>query len=269
MSSQANHQAKVSSPATSDSVPVARAPHASVERLLHELANRLDGALRHVGLALSNLKGQPSVAPLATGSAEPIFKHLQVANHALQQMAADLRRWRYHPNGFLESDRSGTIGQGVQRAVELLSPQARALGIRLTVELAAEVAELPWGGIDPLLINAIRNSVEAITAQRQQVAACGSGSDAIEIIASKEEGRLVLRIHDTGAGIDPRLVDSMGRVHFGLSTRPGGLGIGLLICRDIVAQLGGSIALSNRPGRGATLTALIPIDHLSQGGAVL
>ena len=43
------------------------------------------------------------------------------------------------------------------------------------------------------------------------------------------------------------------------STKPLGLGLGLVICRDIVADYGGSIDFSPAPGSGATFIVRLPL----------
>jgi signal transduction histidine kinase len=42
------------------------------------------------------------------------------------------------------------------------------------------------------------------------------------------------------------------------STKPQGTGLGLPLCRRIVAEHGGRITLANRPGRGAVATVFLP-----------
>ncbi|HET9794411.1 MAG TPA: HAMP domain-containing sensor histidine kinase, partial [Thermoanaerobaculia bacterium] len=67
--------------------------------------------------------------------------------------------------------------------------------------------------------------------------------------ARRDEGEgvfAVIEVEDDGPGINPEI---HGRVFEPfVSSRPGGTGIGLALCRQIVAEHGGTIRMSSRPG---------------------
>jgi len=51
------------------------------------------------------------------------------------------------------------------------------------------------------------------------------------------------------------------RYSTGFSTRPGGAGLGLAVCRKIAEQHGGSLAAGNRGGHGACFTLTFPLPE--------
>ena len=71
-----------------------------------------------------------------------------------------------------------------------------------------------------------------------------------------EGGGVDIELRDTGPGIArddlPRIFDA------GFSTRAGSSGLGLAVCRRILEQHGGSIAVESRPGYGATFRLRLP-----------
>ena len=78
------------------------------------------------------------------------------------------------------------------------------------------------------------------------------------------EGGVDIEVRDTGPGIAeddlPRIFDA------GFSTRAGSSGLGLAVCRRILEQHGGSIAVESRPGHGATFRLRLP-RHATPGTA--
>ncbi|HXZ21090.1 MAG TPA: ATP-binding protein [Candidatus Acidoferrales bacterium] len=77
-----------------------------------------------------------------------------------------------------------------------------------------------------------------------------------------EGGGVDIEVRDTGPGIArddlPRIFDA------GYSTRAGSSGLGLAVCRRILEQHGGSIAVESRPGHGATFRLRLP-RHATPG----
>ncbi len=69
----------------------------------------------------------------------------------------------------------------------------------------------------------------------------------------------VISVNDTGPGIDARQAARIFEP--GFSTRPGSPGLGLAVCRKIVEQHGGSLAVCNRAGSGASFALMLPLAN--------
>lgn len=76
--------------------------------------------------------------------------------------------------------------------------------------------------------------------------------------ATRPDGWAVVEVSDTGLGIPPELVEKVFDPFVTTRTARGGTGLGLFICRGIVAELGGEIHLSARRPRGTTARVLLP-----------
>jgi two-component system, NtrC family, sensor kinase len=70
----------------------------------------------------------------------------------------------------------------------------------------------------------------------------------------ESDGRVALRIADTGEGIAPEHLAHVFEPFFTTKAERGGSGLGLSICRMLVAAQGGDIAIESRVGRGTTVT---------------
>jgi len=72
-------------------------------------------------------------------------------------------------------------------------------------------------------------------------------------------GRLVLRVSDTGEGIEAADLGHIFEPFF--STKPDGSGIGLALVHRIVQDHGGDIDVYSRPRLGSTFTVTLPAAH--------
>ncbi|MGW1163651.1 sensor histidine kinase [Streptomyces sp. NPDC002513] len=136
--------------------------------------------------------------------------------------------------------------------------QANERGVELVVSEASRIDDgllppsLPARDLVTILGNLIDNAVDA---------AQGSGGARVTVTACAEEAELVLRVSDTGAGVDPAHAEAVFRR--GWSTKPaaasGGRGLGLALVRQTVRRHEGTLTVSEAAGGGAEFEARIPL----------
>ena len=84
----------------------------------------------------------------------------------------------------------------------------------------------------------------------------------IEVTADVADGEVRVSVRDHGEGIAPqnlpRLFQKFSQVDSSATRRAGGTGLGLVICKGIVEQHGGSIHVESTPGLGTTFSFLLP-----------
>jgi signal transduction histidine kinase len=79
----------------------------------------------------------------------------------------------------------------------------------------------------------------------------------VSIRAARQDGALEVVVEDTGCGI-PR--EHLAKIHEPFfTTKTNGHGLGLAICRSIVAQLRGQLQIDSAPGVGTRIRAVFPI----------
>jgi signal transduction histidine kinase len=87
-------------------------------------------------------------------------------------------------------------------------------------------------------------------------------SQPMEIHLEQDADKITLRIRDDGPGIPDaeiaNLFEPFYRVDRSRSKKTGGYGLGLSICKRIMEAHGGSIAVTNNPGRGASFVLTFP-----------
>jgi signal transduction histidine kinase len=91
------------------------------------------------------------------------------------------------------------------------------------------------------------------------------GSDAVWVETGREEGRLAIRVRDSGAGIPPgeqfEIFRKFVRGQSARETGAKGTGLGLAIVDHIVRAHGGEIRLQSEPNHGSTFTLLLPLEN--------
>jgi signal transduction histidine kinase len=97
--------------------------------------------------------------------------------------------------------------------------------------------------------------VNLVTNARHAVEAKGQGD--IEIATRRVNAeRVAIVVRDRGVGVSPEHMPRVFEPYF--TTKRTGSGLGLAIARNIVEGLGGTIALSSRPGEGTEIVLELP-----------
>ncbi len=183
-----------------------------------------------------------------SGAAEQAGK----AASQIERAAEVVRRLR----ALVRLDRSGRapceINDILRETIELCQPDLDRshVAIRPTLAGALPPVLVDRLQIEQVLLNLIRNSIEAIS-QAGHV----RGSILIEV--SRVDADLVeIRVRDTGPGFPPEFASNLFPPFS--STKPDGLGIGLSLCKSIVESHGGWLWLSSVPG-GASVHFTVPV----------
>lgn len=105
--------------------------------------------------------------------------------------------------------------------------------------------------LQQVLLNVILNAVEAMSgvSEGSRELRIGTGPDA--------SGGVLVTVQDSGPGLHPESVDRLFDAFY--TTKPGGMGMGLSICRSIVEAHGGQIWAAGAAGPGATVQFTLPV----------
>lgn len=223
-------------------------------RLIRVLGHELNNSLAPIKSIAGSLSDQLAAAKLDPGQRQDFARGLEI----IEARSASLNR-------FL---------QAYRHLAQMPPPVLRATALRPLVERVIfletrfPVAMLPGPSVDvtvdsdqleQMLINLVRNAVEAVL----EPASTNSPGDSTPSDPQKPEvtlswkiegNHLALIIDDSGPGL---LNPSNAFVPF-YTTKTGGSGIGLVLCRQIAEAHGGSIDIANLERRGCRVTVRLP-----------
>jgi signal transduction histidine kinase len=104
--------------------------------------------------------------------------------------------------------------------------------------------------LQQVLLNLIVNAVEAMSTDSTK------GHELL-IRSTDMAGCAIITVHDTGVGIAADTIDRIFDAF--VTTKAGGMGLGLTICRSIVESHGGRISVAAAAGRGMVFTVSLPL----------
>jgi two-component system CitB family sensor kinase len=143
----------------------------------------------------------------------------------------------------------GNVGDPIVAALLLgKAAVASERGVELTVTAVSKLPEDLGDvrGLVTVLGNLIDNAIDA-------------GGKRVDVTIDVDDAQLVLRVHDTGPGIDPALSDEIFRDGFTTKVAAGAArrGLGLALVSQEVRRRGGSISVENADG--ALFTVVLPL----------
>ena len=153
----------------------------------------------------------------------------------------------------------GKTAQANERGVELVVSQDSRLDDGLLPEA------LPSRDLVTILGNLIDNAVDAAQGGVRSRVTVSAYTESVPPDGAEGSGpggcALVLRVSDTGAGVDPAHADLL--FQRGFTTKPadeGGRGLGLALVRQAVRRRGGALTVTEAEGGGACFEVRLPLS---------
>jgi len=144
-----------------------------------------------------------------------------------------------------------------------LAPGAEKKGVRFEMGLPEESLKIlgDTEALNQIFDNLIDNAIKYT-----------ESGGRISALLSRQEGKVVLEVEDTGVGIPaedlPRVFERFYRVDKARSRELGGTGLGLSIVRHLVQALDGEIRVRSSLGEGSVFTVVFPVHVPAEGGTL-
>ena len=145
-----------------------------------------------------------------------------------------------------------SINEAILEVVGLTRGEVVKNNISVQTQLAEGLPRIHGDKVQlqQVILNLILNAVEAMSSVPED-------SRKLLISARKDVGGVVVVVQDSGPGLSPESVDRLFDAFY--TTKAGGMGMGLSICRSIVEAHGGQIWASRDVGPGATFQLTLPL----------
>jgi PAS domain S-box-containing protein len=225
--------------------------HAQRLASLGEMALTLAHELNQPLMALSNF-ASAAKAFAAQGQQVLLNESLDETMKQAQRSAEIVRRIRGFVRQHTIVAEDVALAPRVAAALALLQGEIRARRARVDVRVPADLPPVRGDSVllEQVILNLVLNGLQAMdeagTPQERRV---------VEIDAEQVGDRLRLRIADRGPGMSETVAAQAFSPFF--TTKTGGLGLGLNICRTIAESHRGTLSFANRPaaeGGGAVFT---------------
>ncbi len=218
---------------------------ASLGRLVSKVVHEIDNPLQSLHNCLFILKEESDDMP----GVDQFFSLALEEVNRLTQIVDELRK------GFKNAPEihiTPVDAQAILARIKILvSPEMEKENIRwVQAEDPPEVwIQADTNQLTQVLLNLVINAVEAVSG-------C-DGELQVDILLDEPSKLGGIRIRDNGAGIPFEHLDQIFDQFF--TTKETGLGMGLAICKEIIARHQGRIEVDNRPGEGAAFTIWLPL----------
>jgi signal transduction histidine kinase len=146
------------------------------------------------------------------------------------------------------------ISDAVEEVLLLSKGELERVGVAVRTDFDTSMPQIKADRVQlqQVVLNLVRNAIEAMAGVNERARVLTASSKMVDDNAS-------VTIADTGVGIDPgmqeRLFDTL------YTTKADGLGLGLSVCRKIIAAHGGRLWIERNITEGAAFTFTIPLHR--------
>jgi signal transduction histidine kinase len=191
---------------------------------------------------------------LARGELEPSVaaEDLREIEHSIQACRRIFGGMLNFARGLARNPSEVSLRQAVDGALAILQQGLERRGVRVVVALPEGLPTLfgVQADVQQLLLNLVSNAGDATVA---------GGSVAIRAaVAGEDDDLLELVVQDNGCGLTREQLARIQEPFF--TTKADGHGLGLAICRSIVAQMRGHLRIESAPGAGTTVRVTFPLN---------
>ncbi|HYJ23874.1 MAG TPA: ATP-binding protein, partial [Acidimicrobiia bacterium] len=175
--------------------------------------------------------------------ASQLINEVRIAAGRISELVRVVKNYSYLDQGPVQQINPT---EGIRDTLILLKHKLRGIDTVVDIEPELPAIEASGRDLNQVWTNLIDNAADAM-----------SGSGTLTIEAGREDGAVIVRISDTGPGIDPEVTQRIFDPFFTTKAPGQGTGLGLHTVHTIVTRSGGDISVDSSSS-GTTFTLSFP-----------
>jgi C4-dicarboxylate-specific signal transduction histidine kinase len=147
------------------------------------------------------------------------------------------------------------INEVIREVIALTRGEAAKTGVSVQTDLADGLPPI-YGDrvqLQQVILNLIVNAIEAMSGVAETTRAL------LISTGQAEPGGMFVAVRDSGPGLDPASLEHLFNAFY--TTKSGGMGMGLAICRSIIEAHEGQLCASANEPRGAVFQFTLPLQR--------
>jgi PAS domain S-box-containing protein len=218
--------------------------------IAHEVNQPVTAAVLHAEAGLRWLGAQPPNLDQVRGSLGLVVEAGTRAGSVISGIRALVKKAPPQPACL-------DLNEAIREVITLTRGEAAKTGVSVRTDLA-DGLPLIYGDrvqLQQLVLNLIINAIEAMS---------GDADKPRELLIRTQKDEpdgVLVEVHDSGPGFAAATIDQLFEAF--QTTKPGGLGLGLSICRSIIEAHGGQLRATANMPRGAIFRFNLPAQTLS------
>jgi two-component system NtrC family sensor kinase len=151
---------------------------------------------------------------------------------------------------------AANVNELVESTCRLVRYDKRFRDIELRLDLARDVSAacVVPDHLVQVLMNLLLNAADALEG-------VGGRTGSIRVATRRSGAEMVLSVADDGQGMDEAVLERAFADSFTTKPAGKGRGIGLYLCKKLIEDMGGRIALESAPGAGTTARVWLPAEQ--------
>nr|MDO8112773.1 ATP-binding protein [Candidatus Sigynarchaeota archaeon] len=214
----------------------------------HELRTPLNSIIGFTGILQ-----QEMVGPLNAEQKKQLGMVRDSSSHLLNLINDVLDLSKIEAGQMQISAETFDLHASIEKCIKTIQPQAEKKGLATDVEIAPKIGSIKSDQrrVEQIILNLLSNAIKFTEKGK------------VRVECSMKEGKVLVRVIDTGIGIKKTDTDKLFKpfrqIDTNITRKYEGTGLGLSICKRLVELLGGNIDVESELGKGSTFFFTLPV----------